>query len=120
MIEFPGLTPGPNRHNLYRLRIIKEQFLRDAIPPASKAGKWLESWRLSVRSAEWRNLGDVRKTYPSADAVKTESGRNLTVFNACGNDYRLIVAIHYDKQRVYTLRLLTHANYDKNKWKKEL
>jgi mRNA interferase HigB len=108
------------RYKLCRLRIIKEQFLKDAVPPASKAGKWLETWRLAVRAAEWKNIGDVRKTYPSADSVKVESGRNITVFNVCGNDYRLIVAIHYDKQRVYTLRLLTHANYDKNKWKKEL
>jgi len=105
---------------LYRLRIIKEQFLTDATPPNSKAGKWLEAWRLIVKAAEWRNLGDVRKAYPSADSVKVESGRSITVFNVCGNDYRLLTAIHYDKQRIYTLRFLTHADYDKNKWKKDL
>jgi len=102
------------------LRIIKEQFLKDAVPPASKAGKWLEAWRVAVRDAEWRNIGDVRKTYPSADPVKVASGRTVMIFNVCGNDYRLIVAIHYNRQLVYTLRLLTHAEYDKNKWKKEL
>jgi len=53
-------------------------------------------------------------------AVRIESGRVVTVFNVCGNSYRLITAIHYDKQRVFTLRLLTHADYDKNRWKKEL
>ena len=42
------------------------------------------------------------------------------MFNVCGNDYRLIVAIHYDKRRVYTLRFMTHAQYDKNQWKKDL
>lgn len=52
--------------------------------------------------------------------VRTKSGRNVTAFNVCGNDFRLIVAIHYDKQRIYTLRLLTHAEYDKNHWKNEL
>jgi mRNA interferase HigB len=102
------------------LRIIKEQFLRVAVPPASKAGKWLEAWRLLVKASDWRSIGDVRKTYPSADPVRIESGRVVTVFNVCGNDYRLITAIHYDKQRIYTLRLLTHADYDKNRWKKEL
>ena len=102
------------------MRIIKEQFLKDAVPPASKAGKWLEAWRVAVRDAEWRNIGDVRKTYPSADPVKVASGRTVMIFNVCGNDYRLIVAIHYNRQLVYTLRLLTHAEYDKNKWKKEL
>jgi len=53
-------------------------------------------------------------------AVRIKSGRVVTVFNVCGNSYRLITAIHYDKQRVFTLRLLTHADYDKNRWKKEL
>ena len=114
------LTSGPSRYNLCRLRIIKEQFLKDAAPPASKAGKWLEVWRLVVRAAEWKSIGDVRKTYPSADSVKVGSGRSITVFNVCGNDYRLLAAIHYDKQRVYTLRFLTHAEYDKNQWKKDL
>lgn len=114
------MTDTARRHILCRLGIIKEQFLKDAVSPASKAGKWLEIWRLAVRSAAWRNIEELRKTYPSADPVKVESGKNITVFNVCGNDYRLIVAIHYDKQRVYTLRLLTHAEYNKNKWKKEL
>ena len=57
---------------------------------------------------------------PLADPVKVESGRSVTVFNACGNDYRLMVAIHYDKQRIYTLQFLTHAASDKNRWKKDL
>lgn len=105
---------------MYLLRIIKEQFLKEAAPATSKAGKWLKNWRITVRAAEWRNIDDVRKTYPSADPVKVESGRSVTVFNACGNDYRLIVAIHYDKQRIYTLQFLTHAAYDKNRWKKDL
>ena len=102
------------------MRIIKEKFLKEVVPPRSKAGKWLDVWRLVVRAAEWGNLADVRMTYPSADVVRTRSGRKVTVFNVCGNDYRLIVAIHYDKQRIYTLRLLTHAEYDKNHWKNEL
>jgi mRNA interferase HigB len=114
------LTELSARYNLYPLRIIKEQFLKEAATATSKAGKWLENWRITVRAAEWRNIDDVRKTYPSADPVKVESGRSVTVFNACGNDYRLMVAIHYDKQRIYTLQFLTHAAYDKNRWKKDL
>ena len=73
-----------------------------------------------VKSADWESIRDVRRTYPSADPVKVASGRSTTVFNVCGNDFRLIVAIHYDKRRVYTLRFMTHAEYDKNHWKKEL
>lgn len=102
------------------LHIIKEKFLREAAPPRSKAGKWLEAWIAVVRLADWGSIRDVRMTYPSADPVKVASGRNVTVFNVCGNDYRLIVAIHYNKRRVYTLDFMTHAEYDKNTWKNDL
>ena len=114
------LTADAKRHILCSLHIIKEKFLKEAAPPRSKAGKWLEAWAAVVNSAEWVSIRDVRVTYPSADPVKVSSGRNVTVFNVCGNNYRLIVAIHYDKRRIYTLRFMTHAEYDKNQWKKEL
>ncbi len=107
------LTTGIKRHNLCLLHIIKEKFLKEVAPPRSKAGKWLEGWIAVVKCAEWGSIRDVRVTYPSADPVKVASGRNVTVFNVCGNDYRLIVAIHYNKRRVYTLRFMTHAEYDK-------
>jgi mRNA interferase HigB len=109
-----------NRHILCLLHIIKERFLKEAAPPRSRAGKWLESWLAVVKCADWGSIRDVRVTYPSADPVKVASGRSVTVFNVCGNDYRLIVAIHYDKRRIYTLGFMTHAEYDKNYWKKEL
>jgi mRNA interferase HigB len=44
----------------------------------------------------------------------------VAVFNIHGNKYRLIAAIHYDYPRVFVLRVLTHREYDTNRWKKEL
>jgi mRNA interferase HigB len=41
----------------------------------------------------------------------------FTVFNIGGNKVRLIAAIHYNCQRVYIRHVLTHSEYDKNKWK---
>lgn len=73
-----------------------------------------------VRSAAWRNLVEVRAVYPSADLVTVNSGRKVVIFNVCGNDYRLIVAMHFNTQVVFTLRFLTHAQYSKGKWKDEL
>jgi hypothetical protein len=35
-------------------------------------------------------------------------------------DDGLIVAIHFDRQMVYTLRFFTHAEYSKGRWKDEL
>ena len=36
------------------------------------------------------------------------------------NDYRLIVAAHFNRQIVYTLRFMTHAKYSKDRWKDTL
>jgi mRNA interferase HigB len=72
-----------------------------------------EAWYRVVNSASWRHLDDVRQIYPSADAVG-----NFTVFNLKGNTYRLIVDIDYETQTIYYKYFLTHAEYDKDKWKK--
>lgn len=58
------------------------------------------------------NLESWYGVYPSADLV----GRR-TVFNICGNKYRLIARVNYRTQRVFVLYLLTHAEYDKGAWK---
>ncbi len=102
------------------MRIIKVPFLAGAAAKHPKARRWIESWCAITRAAQWKNLNELRRTYPSADPVNVDSGRSVTVFNVCGNDYRLIVAIHYNRQIVFTLRFLTHAEYSKDKWKSEL
>lgn len=102
------------------VRIIKESFLKDAAKRYPQAASALEAWRVSVIAATWRNLMEVRAVYSAADAVTVKSGRTVTVFNICGNKYRLIVALHYNRQLAYTLRFLTHADYSKDQWKNEL
>jgi mRNA interferase HigB len=80
----------------------------------------LAGWSQNTRAARWRNLQQVRQTYRSADAVTVESGRVVTVFNIRGNNYRLLTAINYPAGVVNVLQFLTHAEYDKEKWKKTL
>ena len=102
------------------MRIIKEKFLRDAAEQYPKAAKYLAAWTATVRAAAWRYMADVRGCYGSADVVHVRSGKPVIVFNVCGNSYRLIVAMHFNSQMVYTLRFLTHAEYDRDDWKDEL
>ncbi len=102
------------------MRIIKEKFLRDAAERYPKAAKYLAAWTVTVRAAAWRNMADVRGCYGSADLVHVRSRKPVIVFNVCGNTYRLIVALHFNSQVAYTLRFLTHAEYDRDDWKGEL
>jgi mRNA interferase HigB len=69
---------------------------------------------------------DVKETFgPRADLVRSRRGSELVVFDVHGNHCRLIAAIHYlarmpARGRVYVLRVLTHAEYDTNRWREEL
>ena len=80
----------------------------------------LTAWLSNASRASWRSLSDVRRVYPHADAVVVESARTVVVFNIRGNRYRLITAIHYNRQVIYTLRFMTHAEYSKDRWKDSL
>ena len=102
------------------MRIIKRSTLAKYWErnPQSRAG--LMHWHGLARKARWTSLQDVRATFPHADAVTVASGRNVVVFNIAGNRYRLITAIHYNRQLVFTLTVLTHGEYGKGKWKDAL
>ena len=51
----------------------------------------LEAWYQIASAANWHNLGEVRRTYPSTDSVD-----QWTIFTIKGNTHRLITAIHYN------------------------
>ena len=102
------------------MRIIKEAFLVAAGREHTPAARHLDVWRKTVKAAAWRNLVDVRQTYPDTDAVKVRSGRTVLIFDIRRNDYRLIAAAHFNRQIVYTLRFMTHAEYSKDRWKETL
>ena len=102
------------------MRIITKRRLGEFTARHPEAGSALRAWHDEAVKADWRNLSDVRRTYPHADGVKVRSGRFATVFNIKRNSYRLITAIHYDSQRVFVMRFLTHAEYSKNRWKDSL
>jgi len=72
----------------------------------------LNSWYRIISRTDFKSFNDLRNTFSSVDLVN-----NLTVFNIGGNKYRLIAAIHYNRQMVYIRHILTHSEYDKNKWK---
>lgn len=69
----------------------------------------LDSWFHEVRDADWKSPADVVKAYANASIV----GADRVVFNIKGNDYRLVVAIHYRLQIVFIKWLGSHADYGK-------
>ena len=102
------------------MRIIKRSRIAEWAEEREDAATALFAWYAVARRARWRNLHEVRRDFRSADGVSVDSGKTVVVFNIRGGHYRMIVAIHYNTQRVYMLRFLTHREYDMDLWKRQL
>jgi mRNA interferase HigB len=80
----------------------------------------LESWLDITESAEWSHAPDMKRTFQSVDPVKVKSGRTVYFFDIRQNEFRLVCAIHFNTGLVFTLRFMTHKEYQKGDWKNEL
>lgn len=102
------------------MRIIKTSVLKEFWQAHGEAEASLRIWIQQTKAAAWRNFPDVRRTFPSADLARVRSGRPVVIFNIAHNRYRLIAAVHYNTQIVFTLTLMTHKEYERNLWKEQL
>lgn len=94
------------------MHVISQKRLREFAKKHPNARTVLDDWYRIMKRTNFKSFFELRETFPSADQV----GR-LTVFNISGNNFRLIAAIHYNSHRIYIRNVLTHAEYDKEKWK---
>jgi len=76
----------------------------------------LRAWYTHVasKSVAWRAWADVKASIATASLVG-----NCVVFNIGGNKYRLVTRVLYPSQKVFVLKVMTHAAYDDNKWTDE-
>jgi mRNA interferase HigB len=95
-----------------QLHVISRKKLLDAAEKHGDLREALDVWYRISKKAEWENLMDVRRVFPTADAVG-----KFTVFNIKGNAYRLITEINYQTGRIFLRHVLTHAEYSKGAWK---
>lgn len=106
------------------MELVNEPALARAARKHAQIAGWLANWAQTTRAATWQSIADVRAVFPHADAIPLRQNRTVvtvvTCFNAGGNDFRLLTVINYRAQRVMVLDVLTHAEYDKNRWKKGL
>lgn len=99
------------------MHIRSKKALRDfwENPKNSEAEKPLLEWYHVVRKSRWNTFAEVRQTFNSAD----QYGRK-TIFNIGGNKYRLIAVIDFELHILYVRAVLTHKEYDKAQWKKDI
>ncbi|MGD1156574.1 MAG: type II toxin-antitoxin system HigB family toxin [Terriglobia bacterium] len=94
------------------MHVISRKKLKEAAARHADLETPLDTWFRIARRAKWRSLSEVRKTYSHANLVG-----KYTVFNIMGNAYRLIVEINYRTGRIFVRHVLTHKEYDEERWK---
>jgi mRNA interferase HigB len=97
------------------MRIISRRTLREFVQArrghkdqtALKAA--LDAWFDEVKKARWSNAADIKRNYATASIIAADR----VVFNVKGNDYRLVVAVDFEKSIVWIKWIGTHRDYDK-------
>jgi mRNA interferase HigB len=96
------------------VRIISKRPLREFWQRHPESQTVINEWFRKASQTTAISFPSLRETFGSADYVD-----GYTLFDVGGNKYRIAAVIHYDKQRMYIRQVMTHAEYDRNDWRKK-
>ena len=97
----------PNVH------VVSQKRIREAVTRHPRHESALLAWYRLVKTGTFENFAALRSTFPGVD----KAGR-FVVFNIAGNNLRIVSAVHFDRGRIYIRDILTHSEYDEEKWKR--
>lgn len=90
------------------MRIISINKLREFWQKHPQAEVALCAWYAQASRADWNNPEAIKRDYRHASFLPG----NRVVFNIKGNDYRLVVAVHYNRRMMFVRFIGTHAEYN--------
>lgn len=90
------------------MRVIALSSLRTFWTKYPDAETPLRAWYAQASRAIWKTPADIKSAYRNASFT----GNKRVVFNIKGNDYRLVVAVRYDRGLMYVRFVGTHQQYD--------
>lgn len=91
------------------MKIQNRRVITQFIAENADSAAGLERFVKIVSAAHWNHPGDVKQTFASADLI----GNNKWIFNISGNNYRLLAMVWMHNGIVHILKVMTHADYDK-------
>ena len=91
------------------MRVIAKRTLREYWEQHAETRLALEEWYLLAEKANWNSPSDITSQVPNSRYL----GNGRFSFKIRGNNYRLIVKVIFEMQRVYIRFVGTHAEYDK-------
>ena len=94
------------------MRVISYKRIREAQLAWPHTATALQSWYDKITHNALENFAQMKSIFPAVDFVG-----KLHVFDIGGNKIRLIAGVSYSTQQVFIKQVLSHAQYDKDKWK---
>ena len=91
------------------MRIIAINQLRAFWNAHPQAEMPLRAWYAEASRADWKKPAEIKAAYRNASFL----AGNRVIFNIKGNDYRLVVAVHYNRGMMFIRFVGTHAEYDR-------
>jgi mRNA interferase HigB len=88
--------------------VISNKALVDFAKAHRAAGKPLQAWRKVIESGAFANYARLKAIMNATDRVG-----DFYVFDIGGNKFRVIAAIHFNRQMLFVRHVLTHAEYDR-------
>lgn len=95
------------------MHVISRKRLLEAAEEHPELASRLDVWYRIAKKAVWKNLIEVRRQLPTAGGAG-----KFTVFNIKGNVYRLVTELNFRTGRIFVRRVLTHAEYSNEGWKR--
>ena len=93
----------------FDMRVIKKQRLIAFWKKHPDTEQPLKAWYQEAKNARWKTPQKIKSQYATASILQDRR----VVYNILGNNYRLVVKIHYDFGLVYIRFIGTHKEYDK-------
>lgn len=90
------------------MRVISNKALVDFAASHSDAEKPLQAWRRIIESQDFTSFAQLKLLMNATDRVG-----DFYVFDIGGNKYRIVAAIHFNRQMLFVRHVFTHAEYEK-------
>ena len=95
------------------MQVISRRALREFWEIQPPAKDPLSAWFRVMERSKFADFNAVKGTFGAADYVAP-----YTIFDVGGNKFRIIAAIHYNRERIYIRHVFTHPDYDR--WSDEM
>lgn len=94
------------------MHIISKKAIREAIVEHPNCASALKGWERVVEKTVFTCFDDLKRAFNGIDVVGDKF-----IFDIGGNKLRLIASIHFNRKKIYIRQILSHKEYDKNKWR---